>query len=65
MDSAVEKGHLDGGSERVRAHKYGFGGVSKQLNYILLLPNGPPPPHYPLPVEAKSNSVLQYVMGAS
>lgn len=61
MDS-VEKGHLDGGSvcaAEMRAHKYGFGGVSKQLNYILLPPNGLPSP----PVEATSNSVLQYVMG--
>lgn len=64
MDSAVEKGHLDGERARaaeMRAHKYGFGGVSEQLNYISPPPNGLSSP----PVEATSNSVLQYVMGAS
>lgn len=35
MDSAEEKGHLDGArTAKMHAHKYGFGGVSKQLNYI-------------------------------
>lgn len=45
----------------MRAHKYGFGGVSEQLNYISPPPNGLSSP----PVEATSNSALQYVMGAS
>lgn len=64
MDSAAEKGHLDGESAcaaEMRAHKYGFGGVSEQLNYILLPPNGLPSPL----VEATSNSGPQYVIGAS
>lgn len=64
MDSAVEKGHLDEESAcaaEMHAHKYGFGGVSEQLNYILPTPNGLPSPL----VGATSNSVLQYVIGAS
>lgn len=44
----------------MRAHKYGFGGVSEQLNYILPPPNGLSSP----PVEVASNLVLQCVTGA-
>lgn len=60
----MEKGHLDGESAcaaEMRAHKYGFGGVSEQRNYILPPPNGLLSPL----VEATSNSLLQCVIGAS
>lgn len=67
MDSAVEKGHLDGESAcaaEMRAHKYGFGGVSEQLNYILPPPNGlPSPPRWRRRPTRVSSALWERVKG--